>query len=144
MREMIVFTDYSVVIVWFFFFFKQKTAYEIVSGDWSSDVCSSDLALEAFQAGLEHRPLRRVDHDRDPGDLRLGRDEVEEPDHRRLRIEQVRVHVHVEQVGAAANLVEGHCHRPREITRLDEAAEARGTRDVGALADGHEAALGAD
>src|SRR6187200_3663834 len=28
----------------FFFVFKQKTAYEIVSGDWSSDVCSSDLA----------------------------------------------------------------------------------------------------
>ena len=24
-------------------FFKQKTAYEIMSGDWSSDVCSSDL-----------------------------------------------------------------------------------------------------
>ena len=23
--------------------FKQKTAYEIMSGDWSSDVCSSDL-----------------------------------------------------------------------------------------------------
>src|SRR5213082_1488728 len=28
-----------------FFFFKQKTAYEFVSGDWSSDVCSSDLGL---------------------------------------------------------------------------------------------------
>src|SRR5919198_5565707 len=27
------------------FFFKQKTAYEIVSRDWSSDVCSSDLVL---------------------------------------------------------------------------------------------------
>src|SRR5919109_3822673 len=26
-----------------FLFFKQKTAYEIVSRDWSSDVCSSDL-----------------------------------------------------------------------------------------------------
>src|SRR6059036_3096947 len=25
------------------FFFKQKTAYEITYGDWSSDVCSSDL-----------------------------------------------------------------------------------------------------
>src|ERR1051325_8383633 len=25
------------------FFFKQKTAYEITCGDWSSDVCSSDL-----------------------------------------------------------------------------------------------------
>src|SRR5213082_3851516 len=30
-----------------FFFFKQKTAYEIVSGDWSSDVCSSDLRVWA-------------------------------------------------------------------------------------------------
>ena len=27
----------------FLFFFKQKTAYEIGTGDWSSDVCSSDL-----------------------------------------------------------------------------------------------------
>ena len=31
------------VIKTVFFFFKQKTAYEIVSRDWSSDVCSSDL-----------------------------------------------------------------------------------------------------
>ena len=28
-----------------FFFFKQKTAYEIGTGDWSSDVCSSDLPV---------------------------------------------------------------------------------------------------
>ena len=27
-------------------FFKQKTAYEIASGDWSSDVCSSDLTTD--------------------------------------------------------------------------------------------------
>src|SRR3546814_9484509 len=26
-----------------FFFFKQKTAYEVRISDWSSDVCSSDL-----------------------------------------------------------------------------------------------------
>ena len=32
------------VFYFFFFFFKQKTAYEIGTGDWSSDVCSSDLA----------------------------------------------------------------------------------------------------
>src|SRR3546814_10508410 len=29
-----------------FFFFKQKTAYEMRISDWSSDVCSSDLTLE--------------------------------------------------------------------------------------------------
>ena len=28
-----------------FFFFKQKTAYEMSIGDWSSDVCSSDLMI---------------------------------------------------------------------------------------------------
>src|SRR3546814_9236384 len=29
----------------FFFFFKQKTAYEMRISDWSSDVCSSDLEI---------------------------------------------------------------------------------------------------
>src|SRR3546814_3635982 len=29
-----------------FFFFKQKTAYEMRISDWSSDVCSSDLCLQ--------------------------------------------------------------------------------------------------
>src|SRR3546814_2603180 len=29
----------------YFFFFKQKTAYEMRISDWSSDVCSSDLEL---------------------------------------------------------------------------------------------------
>src|SRR3546814_1666296 len=29
-----------------FFFFKQKTAYEMRISDWSSDVCSSDLLVE--------------------------------------------------------------------------------------------------
>src|SRR3546814_5255004 len=30
----------------FFFFFKQKTAYEMRISDWSSDVCSSDLLFD--------------------------------------------------------------------------------------------------
>src|SRR3546814_8793527 len=32
-----------VVVFMSFFFFKQKTAYEMRISDWSSDVCSSDL-----------------------------------------------------------------------------------------------------
>src|SRR3546814_6358571 len=43
-----------------FFFFKQKTAYEMRISDWSSDVCSSDLlgqggALVANLQTLDHR-----------------------------------------------------------------------------------------
>src|SRR3546814_6372784 len=34
----------------FFFFFKQKTAYEMRISDWSSDVCSSDLKLADLPA----------------------------------------------------------------------------------------------
>src|SRR3546814_6753430 len=34
-----------------FFFFKQKTAYEMRISDWSSDVCSSDLVAGVGGAG---------------------------------------------------------------------------------------------
>src|SRR3546814_20589236 len=36
-------------LFFFIFFFKQKTAYEMRISDWSSDVCSSDLQIEARQ-----------------------------------------------------------------------------------------------
>src|SRR3546814_5551904 len=36
------------VCVMTFFFFKQKTAYELRISDWSSDVCSSDLLRGRF------------------------------------------------------------------------------------------------
>src|SRR3546814_2632810 len=41
--------------VYFFFFFKQKTAYEMRISDWSSDVCSSDLLGIFDRRGVEHR-----------------------------------------------------------------------------------------
>ena len=42
------------IVVGVFFFFKQKTAYEIKECDWSSDVCSSDLQY------LSAEKVRRV------------------------------------------------------------------------------------
>src|SRR3546814_5519814 len=44
-----------------FFFFKQKTAYEMRISDWSSDVCSSDL-VHASYANAANRVL-----DKEPG-----------------------------------------------------------------------------
>src|SRR3546814_2677832 len=42
----------------FFFFFKQKTAYEMRISDWSSDVCSSDLRrLLDYATLVEQRRL---------------------------------------------------------------------------------------
>src|SRR3546814_5760191 len=42
---------YCVVVLCIFFFFKQKTAYEMRISDWSSDVCSSDLVWRLELAG---------------------------------------------------------------------------------------------
>src|SRR3546814_2185883 len=42
----------GVVCLFFFFFFKQKTAYEVRISDWSSDVCSSDL-VEQHRGAIE-------------------------------------------------------------------------------------------
>src|SRR3546814_10467519 len=47
------------------FFFKQKTAYEMRISDWSSDVCSSDLA-DPHAVNAAHRPP-----DREPEVARL-------------------------------------------------------------------------
>src|SRR3546814_16399134 len=42
----------------YFFFFKQKTAYEMRISDWSSDVCSSDLSR--FTGAGEDRKCARI------------------------------------------------------------------------------------
>src|SRR3546814_557190 len=53
--------------MYFFFFFKQKTAYEMRISDWSSDVCSSDLAdfrtreRRSFTARLTQLDGRKLD-----------------------------------------------------------------------------------
>src|SRR3546814_8326959 len=63
-----------------FFFFKQKTAYEMLISDWSSDVCSSDL--HAFDAvivdvGRGFRVRQYVARIEDVEALILHRAEVE-------------------------------------------------------------------
>src|SRR3546814_307208 len=44
-------------IVFVFFFFKQKTAYEMRISDWSSDVCSSDLNIAFGYLRLKALPV---------------------------------------------------------------------------------------
>src|SRR3546814_5445797 len=72
----------SQFVLCFFFFFKQKTAYEMRISDWSSDVCSSDLLrregalfpaadrgdADLPQAGPDQRTGRRAVRPGDAGD----------------------------------------------------------------------------
>src|SRR3546814_20618990 len=53
-------SDTKIIDLLMFFFFKQKTAYEMRISDWSSDVCSSDLfnlaQCEGLRPGLAPDP----------------------------------------------------------------------------------------
>src|SRR3546814_7710279 len=67
------------VLLWFFFF-KQKTAYEMRISDWSSDVCSSDLYFagqSVFTAGHPYSGTSRsragTARRRYPGTGQIGR-----------------------------------------------------------------------
>src|SRR3546814_4093631 len=50
-----------------FFFFKQKTAYEMRISDWSSDVCSSDLAPTLFSVNSMTENLIVFAHGKESG-----------------------------------------------------------------------------
>src|SRR3546814_15318028 len=62
-------TSYDMVLgfVICFFFFKQKTAYEMRISDWSSDVCSSDLPVQIVAPRVA--PRRKIVQ---PVALRVG------------------------------------------------------------------------
>ena len=79
------------------------------------------------------------------GDVRLGGDEVEELGHHLLGVEQPLVHVDVEDVRAAVDLLLRDGERRLEIAALIELRELRRAGDVGALADHDEVrVVGAD
>src|SRR3546814_2370700 len=64
----------SVDLVYVFFFFKQKTAYEMRISDWSSDVCSSDLVGHVPGQRTERVPEGhpQASHHAGTGDELLG------------------------------------------------------------------------
>src|SRR3546814_9006044 len=65
----------------FFFFFKQKTAYEMRISDWSSDVCSSDLNAESTDdaedenGGRHNRRRNSQEHDEDADQRHIEHDQ---------------------------------------------------------------------
>src|SRR3546814_4424580 len=107
--------------VFIFFFFKQKTAYEMRISDWSSDVCSSDL--EILQLGRQAEAMEEAeDQDGDLG-VRLNPEQALEPaqvvhclvDHRQTddRVDQVRIDMDaaehaVQQRQTVADSEQGH------------------------------------
>src|SRR3546814_4826211 len=61
-----------------FFFFQQKTAYEMRISDWSSDVCSSDLIVQGtlWQAFDAPEPVVLLIDEIDKADIEFPNDKI--------------------------------------------------------------------
>src|SRR3546814_3904010 len=110
-----------------FFFFKQKTAYEMRISDWSSDVCSSDLRLldqadPPFELRIDDRTLDQADdfgiviilEFKAPAPVGVAqqREVIALRPRRDVRGEQVR-----ESIGSAVAILAADLDRIREIGR---------------------------
>src|SRR3546814_3123978 len=109
-----------------FFFFKQKTAYEMRISDWSSDVCSSDL-IDGAIGDLEIRDvaLALADDGRQAAQAarRIGDHQMQPPDM---------------DVGILGCLLPGHVEPA--LGRIGEALQSLAVdgMDGDALAGGHD------
>src|SRR3546814_1110923 len=75
-----------------FFFFKQKTAYEMRISDWSSDVCSSDLIRDRDQVpGKAAKPAHEGTDEERSGHVDADEADGDDEDRRR--------HQHLQDVG---------------------------------------------
>src|SRR3546814_7476002 len=99
-----------------FFFFKQKTAYEMRISDWSADVCSSDLVRAVRGPGGPGKPVPDValpPHAHGDADHRLP------PRHRRFQRRGL------PEAGAGPDVLPGAVRSPdggwaRSLSRLEE------------------------
>src|SRR3546814_117548 len=110
-----------------FVFFKQKTAYEMRISDWSSDVCSSDLA-GAVDLDLADRDVAVARHHR-------GVDHVDGVEQRREQaLQQHRRQRPRVEFGDMPLILDDHGLEPGFGELAGEAAELFGEAHVGAQA----------
>src|SRR5690606_12322418 len=118
-----------------------RLLYELLLTLLQADRIDDRLPLHALQPGLDHRPLRGVDHHRNATDVGLGGDQAEEFHHRRLGVEHALVHVDVDNLGAVLDLVARDCQGAFIVAGDDQLAETGGAGDVRPLADIYECAV---
>src|SRR3546814_15452549 len=90
-----------------FFFFKQKTAYEMRISDWSSDVCSSDLAQAADRKLEKIQREQQQDANRLSSQGDLARATIVDLAQQQGKLNKVYVPARANEKGAVVNTKSG-------------------------------------
>src|SRR3546814_8483953 len=124
-----------------FFFFKQKTAYEMRISDWSSDVCSSDLQGDADPAApVDHADVEGVEH----RDGKKGAADCHEGAAQHDRASAQAVHVdalRLDRQRVLANHAQGKAERRAEEAVADRWNQGEGEVGEGARSEEHTSEL---
>ena len=96
------------------------------------------FALNAFQAGFDDFPFRRVHHERNFGDFGFAAEQLQEARHGGDAVNHPFVHADVDDVRAVLDLLPRDGDGFLVFVFLDELRELRRTGDVRALADHDE------
>src|SRR3546814_1187697 len=115
------------IILFWFFFFNQKTAYEMRISDWSSDVCSSDLVGSARGAAAVDGRSPRIEVDQHPAARQPVRalTQLDIADHG----DQPPVEVVNGDIALCDFIALGHRDTARGVEPVDRAAERLGGQE---------------
>ena len=100
-----------------------------------ADRIHDSFTLQALEAGFDHLPARRVDHDRNPCDVGLASHQFQEPVHRGDRVQHAFIHVDIDDLGAVLDLLQRDLQRAVVVSFGNQSPETRGAGHVGALTD---------
>ena len=117
---------------------------ELLFAFLEADRVDDRLALHALQTRLQHGPVRAVDHHGHAGHVGLGGQQVEELGHHLRPVQQALVHVDVDDVRPALDLLPGDGNGLGQVAFADQPGELLRPGDIGPLADHDERAVGAD
>ena len=108
------------------------------------DGVNDAFTLNTLQAFFDNFPFGRVDHNRHAGDIRLTGDQVEETRHRRFGVEHPLIHIDIDNLRAAFDLLARYIQRFVIFFFFNQAFKFRRAGDVGAFANVHKQAVVAD
>ena len=91
------------------------------------------FALQAFQTGFNHFPFRRIHHERDAGNIRLGHEQITKPIHGLYTVNHTLVKVDINDLSAIFDLFPRYGKRRIVVSFANQTGKFLRARDIAAF-----------